>query len=66
MEVELDDFEDGRPITFKTNQETAQKIKLFKTKKQYKALLALANSMPTTKEKYLLQANAYLHLKKWM
>jgi hypothetical protein len=28
-------------------------------------MLALANSMPNTKEKYMLQSNAYLHLKKW-
>jgi len=27
MEVELDDFEDGRPVVFKTNTETAIKIK---------------------------------------
>jgi len=65
MEVELDDFEDGRPLTLQTNQETAQKIKAFKGKKQYKELLDLALSMPSTKERYHIQANAYLHLKKW-
>ena len=65
MEVELDDFEDGRPLTLQTNQETAQKIKAFRSKKQYKELLDLALSMPSTKERYLIQANAYLHLKKW-
>lgn len=65
MEVQLDDFEDGRPMILKTNQETAQKIKAFKAKKQYKDLLSLADSMPNTKEKYLLQANALLHLKRW-
>jgi hypothetical protein len=36
MLVELDDFEEGRPITLKTNQETAQKIKVLKAKKQFK------------------------------
>ena len=49
----------------KTSQETAQKIKILKTKKQYKELLDLAATMPNTKEKYMLQANACLHLKKW-
>jgi hypothetical protein len=39
MLVELDDFEEGRPMILKTNQETAQKIKMLKTKKQYKELL---------------------------
>ncbi len=65
MEVELDDFEDGRPMILKTNQETATKIKVLKNKKQYKELLALADSMPNTKDKYLIQANAFLHLKRW-
>jgi hypothetical protein len=65
MEVELDNFEDGRPMIFKTNQETAQKIKALKGKKQYKELLEFAGTMPNTKEKYLLQANACLHLKRW-
>lgn len=65
MEVELDDFEDGRPMILKTNSETAQKIKALKAKKQYKELLAFAESMPNTKEKYMIQANALLHLKRW-
>ena len=39
MEVELDDFEDGRPMVLQTNQETANKIKAMKGKKQYKELL---------------------------
>jgi tetratricopeptide (TPR) repeat protein len=63
--VELDDFEDGHAMTFKTNKETAQKIKNLKGKKEYKDLLALADSMPNTREKYMLQANALLHLKRW-
>lgn len=49
MDVELDDFEDGRPMTLHTNQETAQKIKALKGKKQYKELLELAYAMPSTK-----------------
>lgn len=49
MEVELDDFEDGRPIKLKTNQETGQKIRQFKSKKQYKELLELGLAMPNTK-----------------
>ena len=65
MEVELDDFEDGRPMVLQTNQETANKIKTMKGKKQYKELLEMALAMPSTKERYLIQANAYLHLKKW-
>ena len=65
MEVELDDFEDGRPVMLQTSQENAQKIKSMKGKKQYKDLLELALGMPSTKERYLIQANAYLHLKKW-
>ncbi len=65
MEVELDNFEDGRPMVFKTNQETADKIKVFKGKKQYKEMYDMAQAMPNTKEKYLLLANALLHLKKW-
>lgn len=36
MEVELDDFEEGRPLVLKTNTETAKKIKALKAKKQYK------------------------------
>jgi|JI6StandDraft_1071083.scaffolds.fasta_scaffold187198_1 hypothetical protein len=65
MDVELDDFEDGRPMTLHTNQETAQKIRALKGKKQYKELLEMANAMPSTKDRYLLMANALLHLKKW-
>ena len=65
MEVELDNFEDGRPVVLETNVETAGKIKAYKGKKQYKELLELALAMPSTKERYLIQANALLHLKKW-
>ena len=36
MEVELCDFEDGRPMMLTTNKETAEKIKTLKSKKQYK------------------------------
>jgi hypothetical protein len=49
MDVELDDFEDGRPMIFHTTQENADKIKALKAKKQYKELLDLANTMPSTK-----------------
>jgi len=49
MEVELDDFEEGRPMKVKMNQEIAQKVKQFKGKKQYKELLELALTMPSTK-----------------
>lgn len=49
MEVELDNFEDGRPMVFKTTQETAQKIKQFKSKKQYREMLDYALAMPSTK-----------------
>ena len=52
-------------MTIKMNQETAQKIKVFKGKKQYKEMMQLALDMPSTKQKYLLLSNAYLHLKKW-
>jgi hypothetical protein len=52
MEVELDTFTDGRPMVLKTNQETALKIKALKSKKQYKEMLDLANSMPNTREKF--------------
>ena len=52
-------------MAFKTNVETGQKIKSLKAKKQYKELMDLANSMPNNKEKYLIKANACLHLKKW-
>jgi hypothetical protein len=65
MEVELDDFEEGKPVVFQTTQENAQKIKVYKNKRQYKELAELANSMPNTREKYLLLSNALLHLKKW-
>jgi len=65
MEVELDTFTDGRPMVLKTNQETALKIKALKSKKQYKEMLDLANSMPNTREKYLIQSNALLSLKRW-
>lgn len=65
MEVELDTFTDGRPMKLKTTTEDAQKIKVLKAKKQYKEMLDLANSMPNTKEKYLIQSNALLHLKRW-
>jgi len=39
MEVELDNFEDGRPMVMKANSETVNKIKVLKAKKQYKELL---------------------------
>jgi hypothetical protein len=65
MEVELDDFEDGRPVILKNTGETGVKIKLLKAKANYAQLLELAESMPGTREKYLLKANCYLHLRKW-
>lgn len=49
MDVELDDFEEGRPMMVKMNQEIAQKVKVFKAKKQYKELLELAMGMPSTR-----------------
>lgn len=52
-------------MTLHTTSETAQKIKALKGKKQYKELLEMAMAMPSTKERYLIQANALLHLKKW-
>jgi tetratricopeptide (TPR) repeat protein len=52
-------------MTFQTSQETAEKIKALKGKKNYKELLEMALAMPSTKERYFIQANAYLHLKKW-
>lgn len=52
-------------MVLKTSQEHGQKIKVLKAKKQYRELLDLANSMPNNKEKYMIQANALLHLKRW-
>jgi len=65
MDVELEDFDEGRPMHLKTNEETGNQIKTLKASKQYKELLDLAKKMPNTKDKYLLQAHACLHLKKW-
>ena len=49
----------------KTNQEMGTQIKALKAKRQYKEILDLAETMHNTKEKYLLKANALLHLKMW-
>jgi hypothetical protein len=49
----------------KTNEETGNQIKKLKAAKQYKELLELAKTMPNTKDKYLVQAHACLHLKRW-
>ncbi len=36
-----------------------------KAKKQYAELLEYANSLPPNRDKYLLKANALMHLRKW-
>lgn len=36
-----------------------------KAKKQYVELLEYATNLPPNKDKYMLKANALMHLKKW-
>lgn len=36
-----------------------------KANKNYNEIYELTQTMPNTKEKYLMQANALMHLKKW-
>jgi len=42
-----------------------QKIKVLKAKRNYKEMLQIASTMPNNRDKYMLQSNAYLHLKMW-
>lgn len=66
MEIELEDMEHGKPINFTTMAAQKQaKIKAMKAKKQYAELLEYANSLPPNRDKYLLKANALMHLRKW-
>ncbi len=46
-------------------QEKQSKIKIMKAKKQYNELLEYANNLPPNRDKYLLKANALMHLRKW-
>lgn len=66
MEIELEDMEHGKPINLSNMAEEKQaKIRLFKAKKQYAELLEYANNLPPNRDKYLLKANALMHLRKW-
>lgn len=65
MEIEMDDFSGFNPREMRTNPETTSKISQLIAKKQYKEILELSETLPNTKDKYLLRANAYLYLKKW-
>ena len=59
-------MEDGKPLTLSTvKEDKREKIKVFKAKKKYKELYELACDLPPNKDKYLLKANALMHLKKW-
>ncbi len=49
----------------KTTNEIATKIKVFKASKRYDEIYELTVTMPNTKEKFLMQANALMHLKRW-
>jgi hypothetical protein len=49
MEVELEDFENGRPMIIQASEEVIIKIKALKAKRQYKELLELANTLPNNK-----------------
>lgn len=46
-------------------EDKQKKIKTMKAKKQYAELLEYANNLPPNRDKYLLKANALMHLKKW-
>lgn len=61
----MDDFEDGRPMHLQASEETALRIRQLRGKKQYQELLELALTLPSTNNRFLLQANAYLNLKRW-
>lgn len=66
MDIELTEMEHGKPLTLSSIKgEKNAKIKELKEKKNYPALLELAVSLPPTKDKFLLKANALMHLKKW-
>jgi hypothetical protein len=40
-------------------------MKTLKATKNYNEIYELTLTMPNNKEKYLMQANALMHLKKW-
>ena len=66
MYVELTEMEDGKPLTLSSvKEDQKQKIKALKSKKKYNELYELASNLPPNKDKYLLKANALMHLKKW-
>jgi len=54
IEVELENFQDGKPLLLKSNEAIVNKIKVYKARKEYKKLLELAATMPNSKERYLL------------
>ena len=66
MEIELEDMEHRKTINLSNMAEEKQaKIRQFKAKKQYAELLEYANNLPPNRDKYLLKANALMHLRKW-
>ena len=66
MDIELTEMEHGKPLTLSSAlDEKKSKIKVLKNKKQFNELLDLAAELPSTKDKYMLKANALMHLKQW-
>ena len=65
IEIELKDFQDGKPVVFHGETTTVSKIAELKVKKKYKELLALSYDLPNNPDTYLLRATTLLHLKEW-
>ena len=46
-------------------EDKQSKIKVLKAKKQYEELLDYTNTLPSSKDRYLLKANTLMHLRRW-
>lgn len=66
MDIELEEMEHGKVVQYSSIAADKQsKIKVLKGKKQYEELLEYTDTLPSNKDRYLLRANALMHLKRW-
>ena len=49
MEIELEEYENGKPLVLNVSESTAQKIKNLKAEKKYKQIIELVDGLPCTK-----------------
>jgi hypothetical protein len=49
MEIELEDFENGKPVVLNVNEDVAQKIKTLRNQKKYKEIIEIIDTLPCNK-----------------